>query len=153
MTREDIDNAIICLKGIKNYGRDTFTEQTDWQSSLDMAIKALEQEPILDKMRDEVINRYPKNYAGEPELNGNACEFSLNQIIPEGATNGDMIKAMFNIADDDIDEGLSTTYVYTKTRVLKSGSQDYLREQITFNRDWWNAPYKKEALDMAIKAL
>lgn len=42
MTRE---NAILCLKGIKNYGRDTFTEQSDWQDSLDMAIKALEQKP------------------------------------------------------------------------------------------------------------
>lgn len=42
MTREE---AILCLKGIKNYGRDTFTEQSDWQNSLDMAIDALEQEP------------------------------------------------------------------------------------------------------------
>ena len=44
MTREE---AIICLKGIKNYGRDTFTSngQSDWQGCLDMAIKALEQEP------------------------------------------------------------------------------------------------------------
>jgi len=64
-------------------------------------------------------------------------------IIPEGTTNGEVIKAMFGITDNDIDEGLSTTYVYTKTRVLKGGSQDYLREQITFNRDWWNTPYKK----------
>lgn len=42
MTREE---AILCLKGIKNYGRDTFTKQTqtDWQNSLDMAIIALEQ--------------------------------------------------------------------------------------------------------------
>ena len=51
MTRE---NAILCLKGIKNYGRDTFTEQSDWQDSLDMAIKALEQEPVLDKIRTEI---------------------------------------------------------------------------------------------------
>jgi hypothetical protein len=64
-------------------------------------------------------------------------------IIPDGATNGDMVKAMFNITDNDIDEGLSTTYIYTKTRVLKGGSQDYLRERITFNRDWWNAPYNE----------
>lgn len=42
MTREE---AILCLKGMKNYARDTFTEQTDWQTSLDMAIEALEQEP------------------------------------------------------------------------------------------------------------
>ena len=43
MTREE---AILCLKGMKNYARDTFTEQTDWQTSLDMAIEALEQEPF-----------------------------------------------------------------------------------------------------------
>jgi hypothetical protein len=62
--------------------------------------------------------------------------------IPEGATNGDMIKAIFDIPDSEIDEGLSTTYIYTSKRVLKGGSQDYLRKQITFSRDWWNAPYK-----------
>ena len=63
--------------------------------------------------------------------------------IPENPTNGDMIQAIFNIPDSEIDEGLSTTYIYTKTRVLKGGSQDHLKEQITFNREWWNAPYKK----------
>ena len=46
MTKEE---AIICLKGIKKYGRDTFTEQSDWQNSIDMAIKALEQQPSDDK--------------------------------------------------------------------------------------------------------
>lgn len=45
--------------------------------------------------------------------------------------------------NNDYYEGLSTTYVYTKTRVLKGGSQDYLREQIAFNKNWWNAPYTK----------
>ena len=45
------------------------------------AIKALEQESILDKIRADIIARYPKNYAGEPELGGSACEFSLNQIL------------------------------------------------------------------------
>jgi hypothetical protein len=62
--------------------------------------------------------------------------------IPRGATNGDMIKAMFDIPDSEIDEGLSTTYIYTSKRVLKGGSQDYLREYITFSGEWWNAPYK-----------
>lgn len=76
------------------------------------------------------------------------CEDVLNVLdncieIPNNATNGDVIKAIFNIPDSEIDEGLSTTYIYTKTRVLKGGSQDLLREQITFNREWWNAPYKK----------
>ena len=50
-------------------------------TALDMAIKALDQESILDKIRVDVIARYAKNYAGEPELGGNACEFSLNEIL------------------------------------------------------------------------
>lgn len=58
MTRED---AILCLKGIKNYGRDTFTEQSDWQESLDMAIEALEQKPTtfdnsaLENLKAEIL--------------------------------------------------------------------------------------------------
>lgn len=39
------------------------------------------QESILDKIKADVIARYPKNYAGEPKLGGRACEFSLNQIL------------------------------------------------------------------------
>ena len=58
-----------------------FDRSTMVNTALDMAIKALEQDSILDKVRAEIIARYPKNYAGEPELNGNACEFSLNQIL------------------------------------------------------------------------
>ena len=61
MTRE---NAIICLKGIKNYGRDTFTEQTDWQKALDIAIKALEQESCTDAIsRQEAIDAIHNLYA------------------------------------------------------------------------------------------
>lgn len=43
MTREE---AILCIKGIKNLGHDMFTEQKDFQECLDMAIKALEQETV-----------------------------------------------------------------------------------------------------------
>lgn len=54
MTKEE---AIVCLKGIKDYGRDTFTEQSDWQNSLDMAIKALEQnnEEIFKQFKKKVF--------------------------------------------------------------------------------------------------
>ena len=41
----------------------------------------IEQEPILDKIRAEFISLYPKNYAGEPELGGSSCEFSLNKVL------------------------------------------------------------------------
>ena len=36
---------------------------------------------VLDKIRDEFINRYPKNYAGEPELGGCTRAFSLNRVL------------------------------------------------------------------------
>ena len=70
MTRE---NAILCLKGIKNYGRDTFTEQSDWQESLDMAIKALEQEPRWIPVNERV--------AEFPCL---ACDIFDQIFIPSG---------------------------------------------------------------------
>lgn len=35
----------------------------------------------LDKIRDEFISLYPKNYAGEPEIGGSICEFSLNRVL------------------------------------------------------------------------
>ena len=46
-----------------------------------MAIKSLEQESVLDKIKAEFISLYPKNYAGEPELGGSSCEFSLNKVL------------------------------------------------------------------------
>lgn len=81
---------------------------------------------------------------GKPLCRHKVEEEEVDAIeIPENATNGDMIKAMFYIPDSEIDKGLSTIYIYTNKRVLKGGSQDLLRKQITFNKDWWDAPYKK----------
>ena len=60
MTRED---AILCIKGIKSFGRDMFTKlsNSDWQESLDMAIKALRDEDragqALEHYPDEVLDR------------------------------------------------------------------------------------------------
>lgn len=56
-------------------------ESTRINTALDMAIKELDQESIINKIRADIISKYPNNYAGEPELGGNACEFSLNQIL------------------------------------------------------------------------
>jgi hypothetical protein len=50
-------------------------------ADIDRAIKAMEQEPILDQIRGEFIARYPKNYMGELEFGGRSCEFTLNQIL------------------------------------------------------------------------
>lgn len=53
MTSEE---AILCLKGIKNLGHDIFTEQEDFLECLDMAIKALEQEPCNDFVSRQAVN-------------------------------------------------------------------------------------------------
>lgn len=36
---------------------------------------------VLDKIRAEFISLYPMNYAGEPELGGSCCVFSLNKVL------------------------------------------------------------------------
>ena len=36
---------------------------------------------VLDKIKDEFIDRYPRNYANELELDGRSCVFSLNEVL------------------------------------------------------------------------
>lgn len=57
--------------------------------------------------------------------------------IPEGATNGDVIKAMFPNCEqkENIHNGYFEMYFDND---LKNAS--YMR----VSKDWWNAPYKKE---------
>jgi hypothetical protein len=50
-------------------------------------------------------------------------------VLPEGATNGDMIKAMFPVLEVEI-EGDYVTYWIDEYRWL------------SLRLDWWNAPYK-----------
>ena len=35
----------------------------------------------LDDVKAEFVNSYPKNWAGEPELGGASCHFSLNKVL------------------------------------------------------------------------
>lgn len=66
MTREE---AILCVKGIKNLGHDMFTKQKDFQECLDMAIKALEQEPCEDCVsRQQAIELVNEVIGGKNEL-------------------------------------------------------------------------------------
>jgi hypothetical protein len=57
MTNEE---AIFCLKGIKNIGHDIFTEQKNFQECLDMAIKALERESSEDAVSRKTILEWVK---------------------------------------------------------------------------------------------
>ncbi|MBP5597202.1 MAG: hypothetical protein J6Y02_17600 [Pseudobutyrivibrio sp.] len=57
-------------------------------------------------------------------------------LIPEGATNGDVIKAMFPKVTIIVNENLGekgTVFVIFKNH----------ETVILFDLDWWNAPYKK----------
>ena len=96
MTRQE---ARSLLNNSKPKGNNAYS--TMLNEALDMAIKALEQEQksewehdheilkaysdgasdILEKIRAEFVSLYPKNYAGEPELGGLSCVFSLNKVL------------------------------------------------------------------------
>lgn len=66
MTREE---AIGHLRVIITYAEnDGYTELAI--EALKMAIQALEQESVLDKIKNEFIDRYPRNYANDFELGG-----------------------------------------------------------------------------------
>lgn len=54
--------------------------------------------------------------------------------IPEGATNGDMIKALFPSDANELD--------MSKLHLMYDGL-DYIKE---FRKDWWNAPYRADCI-------
>ena len=85
MTREEAYNRIDAI--IAKYEIDdeyvTITNFKDYDA-LRIAREILEQEPktdVLDKIRAEFISLYPRNYAGELELGGVSCVFSLNKVL------------------------------------------------------------------------
>jgi hypothetical protein len=51
--------------------------------------------------------------------------------IPEGATNGDMFKAMFSVLEFEIKGDLVACWI-----------DEY--RWLPFRLDWWNAPYKRQ---------
>ena len=64
----------------------------DWRDSIAYAIDVIENldknndtsdniNQIIDKMKKEFIDKYPKNYMGGLELDGRSCVFSLNEIL------------------------------------------------------------------------
>jgi hypothetical protein len=53
-------------------------------------------------------------------------------FIPDGATNGDMIMAMFDVKVEDD---------FCKSIGIKLNDSNYVQ----FNKDWWNALYNAES--------
>ena len=59
----------------------------------------------------------------------------LNGIpIPDNATNGDVIKAMFEVTEE---------HFYDEDRMVDVYGLDRTDDPSTFYADWWNAPYQK----------
>ena len=44
-------------------------------------IENLSNGDIIDQIKKEFIDKYPKNYMGGLELDGRGCVFSLNEIL------------------------------------------------------------------------
>jgi hypothetical protein len=74
----------------------------------------------------------------------NECDIVDAIEIPEGATNGDMIKAMFPNAKFDnampfTDNRWETVDLDTENKIRGT----YSPTQLRVYADWWNAPYKR----------
>ena len=66
----------------------------------------------------------------------------VTPTFPKGATNGDVIKAMFpNIEADEIK---TNTGGYIEVKYLDTTDK---RDATAFRKSWWNAPYKRGDLD------
>ena len=67
-----------------------------------------------------------------------ACMFAIKEGLsfPDGATNGDVIKTLFKPYK-------IVTHEYYINVFLTEDDWDNCGDWITFERDWWNAPYKE----------
>lgn len=54
--------------------------------------------------------------------------------IPDNATNGDVIKAIFDVTEE---------HFYDEDRMVDVYGLDRSDDPSTFYADWWNAPYQK----------
>jgi len=81
----------------------------------------------------EIANQIRRRRSGKTLISEfiNQCKIEDAIIIPDGATNGDMIKEMFPNAEYGKDE-LGNMFV------ISSAQLGY----IAFRECWWNAPYK-----------
>lgn len=57
----------------------------------------------------------------------------------EGMTNGEVMQAVYADSEICIDEVWKTVTVYL------GADEDYCEDEVRFDLDWWNAPYKAES--------
>lgn len=67
------------------------------------------------------------------------------KLIPDNATNGDMIKVMLQVV------GYTPLSIWSEEKRKKSGFHVHIKNEhkcdfsLTVSEDWWNAPYKTES--------
>lgn len=155
MTKEEaklvLDNARPQTKEIDRQ----FYDDEDLNNALDMAIKALEQQTSDDCVSRTQAIEWIENLRQMDKCFGNYEDdyFPLSEVIdrlknvppvtptfPKGATNGNMIKAMFPDCED------------WKAKIEDNDGEVYevhfvqLPNSMTVNKhdeSWWNAPYKR----------
>lgn len=108
---------------------------------------------IADKFQD-YFNRVKQDIAdgtmcGNYELETTEmflASFKRLQVLPDNATNGDMVKAMFpNMETEFIDQRLIYPNGLYKSELREkpyNAGEDNLVFVLRSLADWWNAPYK-----------
>ena len=137
MTEEERNNAIRVLKNFDLNNpkvNSLLFSAEEITNAFDNTVKALEQIPKLKEA-------YQKGYKDGQEaltLHYELCKEEGNIItVPDGATNGDMIKAMFPNANITVNEKLGEK----GTVFVDFNEPDTV---IIFDLEWWNSPYGKE---------
>ena len=92
---------------------------------------------VIDIPKEILKTRYYTDYFG---CGSHKLTETLDNAIPipDNATNGDVIKAMFDIAEE---------YFYDEDRMVDVYGLDRTDDPSTFYADWWNAPYQKGGKD------
>jgi len=104
----------------------------------DMDTIKMSYEEMIDTLKGLVFGTFDRTTAKEREALGMAIKALQTEpsagviLIPEGATNGDMIKVIFPNVECGKDE-LGNVFI------ISSAQLGY----IAFRESWWNAPYKK----------
>lgn len=100
----------------------------------------ISREAVVDAIykRDERLQRYKeyRNKGDRIDLLGVLPE--IHDIPPafHGMTNGEVMQTVYTDSEISIDETWKTVTVFLGADV------DYCEDEVRFDLDWWNSPYK-----------
>jgi hypothetical protein len=104
----------------------------------DMDTVKMSHEEMIDTLKGLVFGTFDRTTAKEREALDMVIKLQTEPSadvipIPRGATNGDMIKAMFPNIEYGKDE-LGNVFIVSSAQLC----------YIAFRECWWNAPYKRD---------